>query len=63
MTNTKSNKPRYPKTFLITKYQRDFGGRSMGDVSYKYKVICENEDEEQRFFESFDDSEDKVERL
>ena len=63
MTNTKSNKLAYPKTFLITAYYRDFGGRSTGDVRNRYKVICENEDEEQRFFESFDDGEDKVERL
>ena len=54
------NKSAFPKIYEVTRCKRDFGGRSTGEYGLATPHYIENEAEEQVFFESFDDGEDKI---
>jgi len=45
---------KYPKTYNVSVYKTDFEGRSTGEVSYRYIETVNNEDEQIKFWESFD---------
>ena len=53
----------YPKTYAITVYKTDFGGRSTGEVSFKYCQTVNDSEESRKFYESFDNGDAKVTRI